>query len=79
MNKKVILFSSTSCPWCLRAKNYLREKGVRVKEIKVDKDPQAAQDLLKMTGRMAVPVLVIGGKKVVGFDRQKIDKLLGLK
>jgi len=79
VNKKVILFSSTSCPWCLRAKNYLREKGVRVKEIKVDKDPQAAQDLLKMTGRMAVPVLVIGGKKVVGFDRQKIDKLLGLK
>ncbi|MGQ9617260.1 MAG: glutaredoxin family protein [Spirochaetota bacterium] len=79
MNKRVILFSSSSCPWCSRAKNYLREKGVSVKEIRVDKDPDAAKDLVKMTGQMSVPVLLIGRAIVTGFDKAKIDQLLGLK
>jgi glutaredoxin-like YruB-family protein len=79
MNKKVILFSSSSCPWCSRVKNYLHEKGVRVKEIKVDRDPEAAKDLVRMTGQMSVPVLIIGRATVTGFDKAKIDRLLGLK
>jgi len=76
---KVILFSSSSCPWCSRAKNYLRQKGIRVKEIKVDRDPDAAKDVVRMTGQMGVPVLLIGRAKVVGFDKAKIDRLLGLR
>ena len=78
MNKKAVLFSSSSCPWCSRAKNYLRQNGVRVKEIKVDKDPDAAKDVVRMTGQMSVPVLLIGRTKVIGFDKGKIDLLLGL-
>jgi glutaredoxin-like YruB-family protein len=79
MNRRVILFSSSSCLWCSRVKNYLREKGVRVKEIKVDRDPEAAKDLVRMTGQMSVPVLIIGRATVTGFDKAKIDRLLGLK
>jgi len=79
MNKRVILFSSSSCPWCLRVKNYLHEKGVQVKEIRVDKKPDAAKDLIRMTGQMSVPVLLIGRATVTGFDKAKIDRLLGLK
>ena len=78
-DKKVVLFSSSSCPWCSRAKSYLRQKGVRVKEIRVDKDPDAAKDVVRMTGQMSVPILLIGRAKVVGFDKAKIDRLLGLK
>jgi len=76
---RVILFSSSSCPWCARAKSYLLQKGVRVKEVKVDKDPDTAKDVVRMTGQMSVPVLLIGRAKVVGFDKGKIDRLLGLK
>jgi len=76
---RVVLFSSSSCPWCARAKNYLRQNGVRVKEIKVDKDPDAAKDVVRMTGQMGVPVLLIGRAKVVGFDKGKIDRLVGLR
>jgi len=76
---RVILFSSGSCPWCSRAKSYLRQKGVRVKEVRVDKDPDAAKDVVKMTGQMGVPVLLIGTAKIVGFDKSRIDRLLGLK
>lgn len=76
---RVILFSSGSCPWCSRAKSYLRQKGIRVKEIRVDKDPDAAKDVVRMTGQMGVPVLLIGTAKIVGFDKSRIDRLLGLK
>ena len=75
---RVILFSSGSCPWCSRAKSYLRQKGIRVKEVRVDKDPDAAKDVVRMTGQMGVPVLLIGTTKIVGFDRSRIDRLLGL-
>jgi len=60
---KVILFSSSSCPWCNRAKNYLRQNGIRVKEIKVDRDPDAAKDVVRMTGQMGVPVLLIARRR----------------
>jgi len=76
---RVILFSSGACPWCSRAKNYLRQNGVRVKEVRVDKDPDAAKDVVRMTGQMGVPVLLIGRARIVGFDKPKIDRLLGLK
>ena len=76
---RVILFSSGHCPWCGRAKKYLKERGVRVKEIRVDRDPDAAKDVVRMTGRKSVPVMLIGHHPVVGFDRAKIDGLLHLK
>jgi glutaredoxin 3 len=76
---RVILFTSGSCPWCGRAKSYLRQKGIRVKEVRVDKDPDAAKDVVRMTGQMGVPVLLIGTAKIVGFDKGRIDRLLGLK
>lgn len=75
----VVLFSSGSCPWCSQAKSYLRQRGVRVKEVRVDQDPDAAKDVVKMTGQMSVPVLLIGSAKIVGFDKARIDRLLGLK
>lgn len=75
---RVILFYSGSCPWCSQAKSYLRQKGVRVKEVRVDEDPDAAKDVVRMTGQMSVPVLLIGSTKVVGFDKGRIDRLLGL-
>jgi len=49
-----------------------------VKEVRVDKDPDAAKDVVRMTGQMGVPVLLIGTTKIVGFDRSRIDRLLGL-
>lgn len=77
--KKVILFSSGSCPWCSRAKRYLRQNGIRVKDIRVDKNPDAIKDVKRETGQTGIPVLLIGRAKIVGFDKPKIDRLLGLK
>lgn len=45
----------------------------------MDEDPDAAKDVVRMTGQMSVPVLLIGGAKITGFDKTRIDRLLGLK
>jgi glutaredoxin len=61
------------------AKKYLREQGIKFKDVDVSRDQTAARDMLKRSGQQGVPVLDIGGKIVVGFDRPKIDQYLGLR
>lgn len=73
---KAVLFGTSTCPRCSRAKRYLKDKGVPVKEINVERDGRAARDVVKKTGQMGVPVVKIGPEWIVGFDRQRIDRAL---
>jgi len=75
---RVIVFSTPTCTYCNAAKRYFREKGVRFKDVDVSRDQAAARDMLRRSGQMGVPVIDIGGKIVVGFDRPKINHYLGL-
>jgi len=77
--KRVIVFSTPTCTYCNQAKRYLRERGVRFRDVDVSKDAQAARDLVRRSGQQGVPVLDIGGRIIVGFNRPEIDKLLELK
>lgn len=76
--KKVVLFTTPTCSWCRRTKQYFREQKVRFKEVDVSRDQAAANDIRRMTGQMGVPVILIGNKPIVGFDKSQIDRLLGL-
>ncbi len=76
---RVILFTTPTCTYCRAAKRYLRERGVRFRDVDVSRDPAAARDMVRRSGQQGVPVLDIGGRIVVGFDRPKIDRLLGLR
>lgn len=76
---KVIVFSTPTCSYCNAAKSYFRQKGVKFKDIDVSRDPAAARDMVRRSGQQGVPVIDIGGKVIVGFDRPKINHLLGLK
>jgi glutaredoxin-like YruB-family protein len=75
---RVVVFSTPTCPWCDRVKAYLRQQKVTFRDVDVSRDQAAARDLVRRTGQMGVPVVEIGGKPVIGFDRAKIDRLLGL-
>jgi glutaredoxin 3 len=75
---RVILFTTPSCSYCRMAKKYLHEQGVRFKDVDVSRDQAAARDMVRRSGQQGVPVLDIGGKIVIGFDRPKIDRFLGL-
>lgn len=74
----VTVFSTPSCPWCTRLKSYLRQRNISFKEIDVSRDAQAAQEMVRRSGQMGVPQAWIDGQVVVGFDRQRVDELLGL-
>lgn len=75
---RVIVFSTPTCPHCRTAKRYLKGKGVRFTDVDVSRDDRAARDMVRISGQQGVPVITIDGRPIVGFDRQKIDQLLGL-
>jgi glutaredoxin 3 len=75
---RIIIFTSSSCPWCNRVKQYLREKRFRFREVNVERDPEGAREL-RRRNIMGVPVVLISNHPIVGFDKAKIDKLLGVK
>ncbi len=76
---RVIVFTTPTCQYCNSAKVYLRSKGVRFNEVDVSRDAAAARDMVRRSGQSGVPVIDIGGRIVVGFNRPKVDELLGLR
>jgi len=75
---RVTVYTTDTCPWCVRVKAYLTEQKVPYREINVARDQRAAKRMVAKSGQMGVPQLDIDGKAVVGFDKKKIDSLLGL-
>ncbi|PNR95370.1 glutaredoxin family protein [Petrotoga sp. 9PWA.NaAc.5.4] len=75
---KIQIYTTPSCPWCKKAKSYFRELGIDFKEIDVSKDQKAAEELVRKTHQMGVPVIQIGNQYVIGFDKNKIERLLGI-
>ncbi|MFL6009920.1 MAG: glutaredoxin family protein [Rubrobacteraceae bacterium] len=73
---KVLLFSTLTCSWCRRAKRYFKDRGVPFKEINIEREPEAARDIVRKTGQTGVPDIRIGSKWIVGFDRERIKKEL---
>ena len=76
---KVLLFSTSTCSWCRRAKRYFKEQRVPFKEVNIERDPDAAWEIVRKTGQTGVPVIKIGSNWIVGFDRERIDKELACK
>ena len=76
---KVIVFSTPTCSFCNQAKHYFRQKGIRFTDVDVSRDPAAARDMVRRSGQQGVPVIDIGGRLIIGFDRPKINQLLGIK
>jgi len=75
---RVIVFSTPTCSFCNMAKKYFRENKIKFRDVDVSRDAAAARDMVRRSGQQGVPVIDIGGKIVVGFDRVKINKYLGI-
>lgn len=72
----ITVYSTTWCAFCHAAKQYFDKLGVKYKDIDVEKDAKAAQEMVEKTGQMGIPVIDIGGTVIIGFDRPKIDTAL---
>ncbi|MFH1594637.1 MAG: glutaredoxin domain-containing protein [Candidatus Omnitrophota bacterium] len=78
MSKKVMVYSTPTCPYCIRAKQFLKDNNVPFSDIDVAADPDKGQEMVKKSGQMGVPVFDIEGEIIVGFDKDKIGKTLGI-
>ena len=72
----ITVYSTDTCPWCKKAKDYLRGKGVEFKEVNVGIDRNGAMEMVKKSGQQGVPVLDIDGHIIIGFDQVRIDSLI---
>jgi len=74
----ILIYSTRNCIWCHKTIELFKEKNIKFKQIFVDIDPKAAQEMIKKSGQMGVPVIDINGKIIVGYDLEAFKKLLGI-
>lgn len=72
----VTVYSTTWCAFCHAAKDYFDKLGVKYTDHDVEKEPKYAEESVKKSGQMGIPVIDINGTIIVGFDRPKIDAAL---
>ncbi|MCD4697382.1 MAG: glutaredoxin family protein [Bacteroidales bacterium] len=78
LQKRVIVYSTPTCSWCTTLKTHLKKNGIRFTDIDVSRDQSAAQEMQRRSGQMGVPQTDIGGEMIVGFDKTRINNLLGI-
>ena len=76
--KTVKIYSTPTCPWCIRTKQFLKDNNVTFENFDVSTNQAAAEEMIKKSGQMGVPVLDIEGEIIVGLDKEKIKSTLGL-
>jgi len=75
----VTVYSTPTCPWCQKTKEWLTEHKVKFKSIDVSADQKAAQEMIKKSGQQGVPVSDVNGTIIIGFDEAKFKKALKIK
>lgn len=74
----VKVYTTNSCPWCVKAKTYLKSKNISFEEFNVQENMEAREEMVKKSNQMGVPVIDIDGTIVIGFDKNSIDTALNI-
>ena len=72
----ITVFSTPTCSWCVKVKEFLKEKGIEFEDKDVSTDTEAAAQMVDLSGQRGVPVIDIDGKIIVGFDIDAIEAAL---
>ena len=75
----VKVYTTSTCPWCMKVKEFLKEHKIKYQEINVQENQEAAKEMIEKSGQMGVPVLEINNEIIVGFDEPRIKKALNIK
>jgi len=76
--KRVVVYSTPSCSWCNTLKSYLRQHNIKYTDINVASNESSAQEMVRRSGQQGVPQTDINGTIIVGFDKKRINDLLGI-
>lgn len=77
-SKRVVIFTQPRCGNCARAKEFLAAHSIQYEERNVARDPQALRELIQTHGSQITPTILVGEKRLVGFDRKELTRALGL-
>ncbi len=77
--KNVTVFTTPTCSWCTTLKRHLDANHIRYREVDVSKDQKAAEAMVRRSGQQGVPQTDINGQMIVGFDRERINRLLDIR
>ena len=77
-DKEVIIYSTPTCPWCKKTKEFLTENKIKYKGVNFAENEKARNEMIEKSGQFGVPVIDISGKIFVGFDPGKLKKALGI-
>lgn len=78
MNKKIIVYSTKTCPYCRMLKDFLKENNISFEDYDVGSNREKLEEMIKKSGQIGVPVIDIDGEIIVGFDKEEIKRQLGL-
>jgi len=76
--KQITIYSTPSCHFCHMTKDYLKEHNFAFTDVDVAADATKRQEMVEKSGQMGVPVILIGEELIIGFDKRRIDELLGI-
>lgn len=77
--KEVLIYTTKTCPYCIKAKEYLGSHNIGFKDIDVSTSQDRTREMIDKSGQMGVPVLDIDGEIIIGFNKDEIDKELDIK
>jgi len=72
---EVTIYTTPTCPWCHKAKAWLRDKKIRYREVDVTSDRSGLDEMVKLSGQTGVPVIVVGGEVIVGFNQNRLNEI----
>ncbi|MDD5094521.1 MAG: Uxx-star family glutaredoxin-like (seleno)protein [Dehalococcoidia bacterium] len=72
----ITIYTTPTCGYCHQAKRFLSERGVKYAERDISRDRSAADEMVRLTGQMGVPVIVVDGQAIIGFDRPRLESLI---
>lgn len=76
---KVVIYTSPTCPWCIKTKAFFKEQNIKYSEKNIVESEAIAQEAIKKSGQIGVPVILVDDEVIVGFDQPALKKALKIK
>ena len=75
---KVRIYTTSTCPWCIKTKEFLKANHVKYEEVNVGEDEKARNEMFEKSGQFGVPVTAVNGTIIVGYDKEALKKAIGI-
>jgi glutaredoxin 3 len=76
---QVKVYSTPSCPWCKKAKQFLDANGIKYQDMNVAEDKAARDEMINQSHQLAVPTIFINGEFIIGYNEAALKEKLGIK